>query len=253
MSSTSVVAIDIGNTSAHVAIGYRAEAKWQHILRFAPDPGRSADEWFSLFFAHASLSQPIEAVVCCSVVPAVTDPLLEAAERVWQVDPLLVTSLFDFSIELATDYPELTGTDRVVNANRAWVTCGGPVIVVDCGTATKVDAVTADGRFIGGSIAPGLMMGMTALATGTAQLSSVSPRYPESAIGSNTRDAILSGTIRGHARMIEGQIADMQTEIGKARSVILTGGAHPYLLSGLRTEVSAVPTLTLDGLKMLVD
>ena len=249
-----IVAIDIGNTSTHVALSNTRHAGWERILRFTPDPRRSADEWFSMLQPHFEQSaQPdsVERVICCSVVPAVTGYFLDAAERLWGRTPTVVTSVWPFAISIGTDHPELTGVDRLVNGNTAWLQLGGPAIVVDLGTATKIDAVNSDGTFLGGAIAPGIDLGMGALASGAAQLAKVTLSHPERTIGANTGDAIRSGVIRGHARMIEGLVRDMDAELGQSPSVILTGGAHPLVADQLELDVILEPTLTLDGLRLL--
>ncbi len=248
--SGQLVAIDIGNTNVHVGIGPAVGNGWTNVFQFPADSTLGIDDWTKLLAPYAADSSSI---VCSSVVPALTDPVLSAAQGLWGRPPLTITSMSKFSIVVATDQPGMTGADRSVNANTAWLTYGGPAIVIDSGTATKVDAVSADGRFLGGAIAPGLTMGIRALSGGTAQLPTVPLSYPESVIGTNTADALRSGVVRGHVRMIEGLVSDMRQEIGEPHAVVLTGGAHPALAPHLRFEVVVEPHLTLDGLRLLAE
>lgn len=249
-----LIAIDIGNTNVTMGFGARDGDRWTRIVHFHPDPNRTADEWVSILFPHLTL--PNDAgdpgtVMCCSVVPRVTPQLLQAVAQLTDIEPVVVTAATELSIVVGTDEPDRTGTDRLVNANTAYLSFGGPVIIIDTGTATKIEAVNAEGVLVGGVIAPGLGLGRDALAQRAAQLSSVPLEAPPSAIGANTSTAMQSGLVFGHAAMIEGLVRRVQSELGTCRAVVLTGGYHHLLEGELSSVTHVMPTLTLDGLRLL--
>jgi len=165
----------------------------------------------------------------------------------------MVSPALELGITVSTDQPLETGSDRVVNAAAAFAGYGGPVVVVDMGTATKIDAITADGRFIGGAIAPGLGLAMDALAQRAAQLYAVPLALPERAIGSNTFEAVQAGVVLGQLKLIESLVKQADQELGGARAVVLTGG-HANAIAGHTPVITTVrPNLTIDGLRLLAE
>jgi len=149
-----------------------------------------------------------------------------------------------------TRQPNETGVDRIANAVAGWTKFGGPLVIADLGTATKVDAVTADGIFLGGSIAPGIGLGMEALASRAARLYAVPLKVPEQTIGRDTIAAVQSGVVIGHVAAVEGLISRTQRELGAAGPVVLTGGDAGGIADALQVQgtVSREPLLTLDGI-----
>ncbi len=253
MSST-LIAIDIGNTSVTIGFGVRDADQWARIAHFHPDPDRTADEWVATLFPHLPLLDEADepgTVICCSVVPRVTSQLLAAISSLLGIEPVLVTSATPLSVVIGTEEPARTGTDRLVNANTAFQLFGGPAIIIDTGTATKIDAVSSEGIFVGGVIAPGLGLGRDALAQRAAQLSSVPLEAPPNVIGANTMAAVQSGVVFGHAAMIEGLVHRVRSELGGCQTVVLTGGYHLVLEYLLPSVTHVRPTLTLDGLRLL--
>jgi type III pantothenate kinase len=142
-----------------------------------------------------------------------------------------------------------TGTDRITNAVAVDALYGRPAIVVDFGTATKVDALDADGRFLGGAIATGLSLSMEALASRAARLYAVPIEVPADAIGRNTTSAIQAGVVLGHLKMVEGLVELARAELGGCRTVVLTGG-NGWLFSDREPLLGPYePNLTLEGLR----
>ncbi len=196
-------------------------------------------------------------ICCASVVPALTDALEAVATR--RERPLVVATAGTIPIPVRVDRPEQVGADRLVNALAAHRLHGSPAVVVDFGTATTFDCVAADGAYVGGAIAPGLELGLEALAARTAKLPRIELRAPDRAIGRDTISAMQSGTVFGYQALAAGLLARIRRELADANGVgpadvkaILTGGlsAAPWVraLDG----IDAIdPDLTLRGLAIL--
>jgi type III pantothenate kinase len=250
----SVVAIDIGNSNVQIGIGPLDLPEWSLLVRLTTAPTREVDDWHALLAPHLTrLAREIDspAVVGCSVVPSLTPKFRDLVERLWKAPLRLVTWQSRLAITVATDRPAETGADRIVNADAAYREFGGPVLVVDAGTATKIDAVTEDGRFIGGAIAPGLGASLEALTSRAAQLSNVPLEVPRAAAGSNTVTAMQAGVVLGHAAMVDGLVDQMRVELGEPRAIVLTGGFSRTLRECLQSPTVIRSTHTLDGLRAL--
>lgn len=249
-----ILAVDIGNSNVKLATGLAESAIWSNVVRVSADQQRTADEWHSLLATHFALAKMDECswrVVCCSVVPAIAFAF-EQYVRAYLTDELLfVNAAVSLGITVATTNPDETGADRIVNAASAWHSLRGPVIVVDAGTATKIDAVSATGALLGGAIAPGLGLSIESLARRAAQLSAVPLQTPRHVIGQNTVTAVQSGVVRGHISMIDGTVRAMQEELGADAPVLLTGGFSSLIASDITTPVDVRPNLTLDGLRII--
>lgn len=250
-----MLAIDVGNTNTKIALceplGVEVAATW----RISSIRDRMPDEWYailsSLLRTVDQHGDQVTAVAISSVVPTISTWLAEMCRRRMGVEPLLISTADDLGIEILTDNPGETGVDRVVNAVAAFAAFGGPVIVVDCGTATKIDVVSARGAFVGGAIAPGMALSLDALAGRAARLFAVSLDVPERAVGTNTVASIQSGVVLGYLSLCEGLIARIRTEIGEETTVVATGGAGSIVSESLPAITSYVPTLTLDGIRAI--
>ncbi len=187
----------------------------------------------------------------CSVVPAITRSLTEYIEQRFGLPPLLVSSQLPLGIDVATEQPLETGTDRLTNAVSVDALYGRPAIVVDFGTATKVDALDRDGRFLGGAIATGLGVSMDALASRAARLYAVPIDVPSQAIGRNTTTAIQAGVVLGHLKMVEGLVEMARQELGGCDIVVLTGGNGALFAEKSASLGPYEPNLTLDGLRVI--
>jgi type III pantothenate kinase len=254
-----LLAIDIGNTN--VTVGSFRNGALVAIRRTATDPHATADELelrlADLLRLDDAVFADVSAIAVASVVPALTDSVAAVAERLeW---PLLVATAGTVPIPIRVDRPAEVGADRLVNALAAARLVGGPAIVIDCGTATTFDCIAPDGAYVGGAIAPGLVLGLEALASRTAKLPRVELRAPDRAIGRDTVSAIQSGTVLGYTALVSGLLARLRRELADLAGVapsgvqtVLTGGLSnlPWA-SGLEGIDTIDPDLTLKGLAIL--
>jgi type III pantothenate kinase len=246
------LAIDVGNTNVHIGLAPDLEAPWLRTFRFSSSRDRTADEWHALLDVHFESLQCDDCdVVMCSVVPTITRSLTEFLRDRFGQPPMIVSTHLTLGIEVATDQPLETGADRITNAVAVQALYGRPAIVVDFGTATKVDALDREGRFLGGAIATGLALSMEALASRAARLYAVPIELPGGAIGRNTTTAIQAGVVLGHLKMVEGLVEMARQEMGGCDIVVLTGG-NGGLFAGRSPSLGPYePNLTLDGLRFI--
>jgi type III pantothenate kinase len=254
-----LLAVDIGNTN--VTIGLFRNGSLAATRRASTHPRATADELEHLLDALLRLDDAtfadVSAIACCSVVPALTASAEAVAMR--RERPFLVAAVGTVPIAIRVDRPSEVGPDRLVNALAAARIHGTPAIVADFGTATTIDCVAADGAFVGGAIAPGLELGLEALAARTAKLPRVELRAPDRAIGRDTVSAIQSGAILGYQALADGLIGRIRTELAEAAGrepgdvrVILTGGLSAEPWARTLAGVDAIdPDLTLKGLAIL--
>ncbi len=252
-----LLSVDVGNTSTVFGASQTDEksAGISHQWRLSSSRDRMPDEWFSLvspLFTAAGLERAsFWGMIVSSVVPSVTRSLVEFGRRYLELEPMVVSHSLDLGISILADVPSEVGTDRLVNAAFAYHLFGGPAIVVDLGTATKLEAVTAEGSYLGGVIAPGIGLTLDALASRAARLYSVELKVPPAAIGRNTVSAVQSGVVSGHVAMIEGMVERIRTELGGADHVVLTGGYSGSVAEALTCVTSYQPDLTLAGLRFI--
>lgn len=250
-----LLAIDVGNTN--MVFGVYKDKKLSATFRFATDKSRTADETglkIVQYFDFAGLDiKKVNDVVIASVVPEVTETLKISAEKYLSVRPMVAGEDLRVTIRNLYDHPEQTGIDRLINAASAVKKYKAPVIIVDMGTATTVDAVNARGEFMGGVIFPGIGILAASLSEKTAKLPRVEPSMPESIIGTSTEACIRSGVCYGYTGAIERIIADMKREMREDPKVVATGGLGSLVSScGLCVDVTD-ETLTLDGLFLLYE
>jgi len=223
-----LLAIEQGNTNTLFAVhdGESWIAQW----RAATESSRTADEyavWLSQLLAMSKLSLSVlDACIISSVVPQSVFNLRNLARRYLHTEPLVVGENAELGIEVRIDKPSEAGADRLVNAIGAHVAYPGDLIVVDSGTATTFDVVSADGGFEGGVITPGINLSMQALHDAAAKLPRVAIRRPSrnQVIGSDTVEAMQSGVFWGYISMIEGLVDRIKREWGKPMTVVGTGG-----------------------------
>lgn len=247
--------VDIGNTNTVFGLGDPGDETPVASWRLSSARDRTADEWFSLLAPLLSGEgiepQVIDGMILSSVVPAIGKAMIDFGRRYLDIEPLVVGPHLDLGICIDVDHPAEVGSDRLVNCAYAFSRFGGPLIVVDLGTATKIEAVTADGAYLGGVIAPGLGLSLDSLATRAARLYSVELQLPERAIGRNTVAAVQSGVVAGHLAMIEGMVARVARELGQPTHVVLTGGFSAPLATTSEVFTDYVPDLILRGLQFL--
>lgn len=247
--------VDVGNTNTVIGAAESSSDRPLASWRVASVRDRMPDEWAALLAELTRASglalDRFTGAIVASVVPAITRHLAQALRERAGLDPLLVSAGLDLGITLAVDTPAEVGADRLVNAAFAYHAYGGPTIVIDLGTATKIEAITAAGAYLGGVIAPGLGLTLDALASRAARLFAVELTAPPAAIGRNTVHAVQSGIVLGHAAMIEGMLARVRAEIGGANHIILTGGYAGAIGSLCPSVTDTRLELTLAGLAYL--
>jgi type III pantothenate kinase len=248
-----LLAIDIGNTKVAFGIfdGEKLRATWS----VATDIHKTADEYAVLLFnllPHEGLSVPdIDQVIICSVVPPLEPIFEQLSERYFGPHPLFVGPGVKTGVRICTDNPREVGADRVANAAAAHRLYGGPVIIIDFGTATTVDAVSKEGDYLGGAIAPGIGIAAEALFERAAKLPRIDLIAPEHAIGRNTVASMQSGVMFGYAGLIESLVSRICQELGCEARVIATGGLAGAIAKETRVVEEVNPHLTLIGLRFI--
>lgn len=252
-----LLALDIGNTNI-VAGVFRGD-ELEATFRYETVRRRGSDEQAlilkQLLELHQVSPEAIDGAILCSVVPQVTGAVSEATRVVTKATPLVVGDAnLKLGIRIQSDNPREVGADRIVNAIAARERAPAqPIVVVDFGTATTFDCISLAGDYVGGAIVPGVQVSLDALVTSAARLSKVDLVAPRRAIGKNTTHALQSGIIFGYAALVDGLVERIAREMDQPPRVFATGG-----LAGLIAEHAArieevVPSLTLDGLRILYD
>jgi type III pantothenate kinase len=251
-----LLAIDVGNSE--ITLGLFAGEDLERSWRIMTAPARSADEWAILLralFAQAGLDiTEVARSIVASVVPMTTEPLTDGVVDATGTVPVVVHA-GNLPIQLDVDEPQTVGADRMVNTLAASRLFGLDTIVVDFGTATTLDCITKDGRFLGGVIMPGLRTAGENLVRKAAKLSSTDLTPPEHAIGKRTEDCIRAGLVFGTADAVDGLVRRLKAEwpTREVPKVIATGGLAS-LVAKFSSEIEEVhPDLTLQGLRLASD
>ena len=249
-----LLAIEQGNTNTLFAVhdGKEWIAQW----RTATEAARTADEyavWLNQLLAMQSLKfADLGDCIISSVVPQSLFNLRNLSRRYLKVEPLVVGENAELGIEVRIEKPSEAGADRLVNALGGWLAHGGPLIVIDSGTATTFDVVGADGGLEGCAIAPGINLSMQALHIAAAKLPRVAIQRPARVIGKDTVQAMQSGVFWGYVALIEGLIARIRAEYDGPMKVVATGGVAS-LFEGATDAIDIFdPDLTLRGLLEIV-
>lgn len=238
-----LLAIDIGNTSVHAGVfeGNKLvkEKRWatERITEY-PD----IRDW-------VSGNQDIRDIIICSVVPRVSRLLKKWFPRAVFVD------YKNIGIKIKVKKPSEVGADRLVNALAAQKLYGGPAIIVDFGTATTFDVINTKGEYLGGAIAPGILLARDTLHSRTAKLPRIAVKAPRSVIGKSTVEAMRSGLVFGYVGMVEGMIKRLKTQYSHSHSklnTIATGGLAPLICRQTSAIDSVDPHLTLKGLRLIL-
>jgi type III pantothenate kinase len=267
-----LLAIDVGNTNTVLGI-FDGEEVIEH-WRIATVPDRTADEIAvvlsgllaqSAVFKDTAQSGPggmpadrIAGIALCSTVPSVLHEMREMCQRYYrEVPAVIVEPGVKTGIPVRMDNPKEVGSDRIVNALAAVHLFGGPAIVVDFGTSTNFDAVSARGEFVGGALAPGIEISVDALSRRAAQLLKVELTRPPRVIGKNTVEALQSGIVYGFAGQVEGIARRMARELAPADpdavTIIATGGLAPLVINEVSIIDAHEPWLTLIGLRLVFE
>ena len=250
-----LLCIDIGNTNIMLGL-YEGEELGPH-WRMATIHERMPDEFAIQLLAlldHVGITPAkITGVALASGVPGLTQRWCEVCRRYLDLEPMVVHSGMKTGLTILYDNPKAVGADRVVDAVAAYAFYGGPLIIVDFGTATTFEAITAAGEYLGGAIAPGVGVAADALAQRAARLPVVDIAQPPSPIGRNTVHSIQSGLFYGYVGLVEGMVARFKAELKTDAQVIGTGGLAPLFASATDVLDVIAPWLTLDGLRILYE
>ncbi|MDP2720157.1 MAG: type III pantothenate kinase [Dehalococcoidia bacterium] len=250
-----LLAIDIGNSNIVIGVfeGEELKATW----RVATAQHKMADEYSALILnlmPHKNVRPgDITEAIICSVVPSLVWTFEELCRSYFKVKPLIIEAGVKTGVRIAMDNPKEVGADRVVNAAAAHHLYGGPLIVIDFGTATTFDAVSEDGEYVGGAIAPGINISAEALFMRTAKLPQVELIAPKKAIGKNSITAIQSGIVFGYVGLIEGIVNRIKKELGSGTKVIATGGLIDTIIKETKVIDIIEKDLTLNGLRLIND
>jgi type III pantothenate kinase len=248
-----LLTIDVGNTNTVLGLHQGAELKahWRLTTRRE----QTADEYGILvrnLFATAAIDPArIEGVALASVVPPLTSVLVELSRHYLGHDPLVVEPGVRTGMPILYEPPGDVGADRIVNGVAALAAYGGPVIVVDFGTATTFDVITRKGEYVGGVICPGIGISADALFQRAARLPRVDVRNPGRVVGRSTVGSIQAGLYFGYAAMVEGLIVRIRAELAEPARVVATGGLAETLAGDIPSIEKVDPTLTLDGLRLI--
>jgi type III pantothenate kinase len=251
-----LLAIDVGNTN--IVCGLFDGTVLRESWRLATDRGKTADEYGvfirSLFQSAGVQTSDVGAVVLASVVPPLTPIMRHLIDRMFHQRPLLVSVALKTGMTWQVESPSEMGADRIADCVGGYMKYGGPCIVVDLGTATTFNFVSADGRYLGGSIAPGLLNASESLFIKTAKLPRIELERPATSLGTDTITQMQVGVVWGEVFMVDGMIQRMRADSGVSDArVIVTGGLSSVVVPGLETPCIYDPNLTLDGLRILFD
>lgn len=248
-----LLAIDVGNSN--ITLGLYQDKEITHARRLATAHERMPDEYglqLTGLLQHVGCApRDIDAVVLASVVPPLTGTIVEACSRYLGHEPMIIDAGIKTGISIRYEDPKAVGADRIAGAVAARHFYGGPACVIDFGTATTFDALSREGHYLGGAIAPGIGIAAEALFRRTAKLPRVDLARPPAAIGRNTVTAIQSGLLFGYVGMVEGMVARFRTELGHDMRVVATGGLAEIIVAETQVIDHVAPWLTLDGLRLI--
>ncbi|MBN2258418.1 MAG: type III pantothenate kinase [Anaerolineaceae bacterium] len=250
-----LLCMNIGNTNISIGIfnGENLVSKWRLATDYESMPDEYALKLLGLIEHTDQNVKDIDQVVISSVVPPLTGRWVEVAERYLGQKPFHIDHESVKSIKVAYHTPEAVGADRLANAVAVNHHYGLPACIVDFGTATTFDAVSKDGEYLGGAIAPGMRIASEALFARTAKLPKTEIVRPPTAIGRNTTHAIQSGIFFGYVGLVEGIVNRFKSELGPGTHVIGTGGGVDLIASGTKLIDEVAPWLTLEGIRLIFE
>jgi type III pantothenate kinase len=250
-----LLAIDVGNT--HTVLGLFESDRLVHDFRIETAKGRTVDEYHVLLHSLLSVAElsraEVTTSILSSVVPTLNDTLVEAVDRAFDHQLMVVGPGTRTGMPILYDNPREVGADRIVNAVAAYERFRSSLIVVDFGTATTFDCISAKGEYLGGCIAPGIQISANALFSRAARLPRVEIALPPKVVGRNTVHSMQSGIVYGYVSLVDGLVARIREEIGDADAVVATGGLAPLIETESQTIDAVEEYLTLEGLRILFE
>ncbi len=250
-----LLVVDVGNTNTVLGVYDRSSRQPVATARMSTRRDRMPDEWYAILAPVLSSvdidPRRISAMVISSVVPNVTRWLTAMGRERLDVDPIVIG--IDLDLGIAIDYPNPAeiGADRLVNSIAAVHKYGAPLIAIDFGTAINFDIVDHRGAYIGGALAPGLVVALDAMVSRAARLFTVELAMPTTAIGTTTTHAIQSGVVLGYLSLIEGMIVRIRDEMEGDPKVIITGGYGDIFAEASPLIHAFEPDLTIEGLRLV--
>lgn len=248
-----LLAIDIGNTN--IVLGVIEDNQILFKARIATDRLRTSDQYgveiLNMLEVFGAKREQIDDCIISSVVPPVFNSVRTGVMKVIGKQPMVVGPGLKTGLNIQMDVPSQVGSDRIVIAVAALAEYTAPLILMDLGTATTIEVVEPENRYIGGVIVPGVKVSLDALTSHTAQLPGISLDQPRQVIGKNTVDCMRSGIMYGTAGMLDGLIDRMEEELGHSARIIATGGMAQFIAPLCRHEIELDKDLLLKGLNIL--
>jgi len=250
-----LLVVDVGNTNTVFGLFPVDEPNIVATARMSTRRDRMPDEWYAILApvlesVHVTPDHLTDMVIS-SVVPSVTRWLTAMSEERLGIEPMIVTVDLDLGIGIDYPQPREIGADRLVNSLAAYTKYGGPLISIDFGTAINFDVVDVNGNYIGGALAPGLIVALEAMTARAARLFTVDLVTPDRAIARSTTEAIQSGMMLGYLSLIEGMIVRMKAELEGYPTVIVTGGYSEIFANASPMIDHFEPDLTIEGLRLI--
>ena len=248
-----LLVIDVGNTN--IVYGLFDGTNLLHQFRVESGRGRTSDEYAvtlrELLAMHDVRPGDVHAAILASVVPSLTEPMVDLVKRAFGLEALVVGPGIRTGMSILYENPREVGADRIVNAVAAFERARGGVIVVDFGTATTFDCVTPKGEYLGGVICPGIQISADALFARAAKLPKVEIAKPPRVVGRNTLHSMQSGIVYGYVGLVDGLVDRLKDELGYPCAVMATGGLARLIAPLTRTVQEVDDVLTLVGLRIL--
>jgi type III pantothenate kinase len=247
------LAVDVGNTNITLGVyqGEELVSAWRLGTAQERMPDEYGLQFLGLLQHEGYQFSDITGSALASVVPPLTPTILKALDVYLGVKPLTVDAGVKTGVRIRYEDPKAVGADRVADAVAVMTHFGGPACVVDFGTATTFNAISEDGDYLGGAIAPGIRIAADALFHHTAKLTRVDLVRPPSVIGRNTVHALQSGMLYGYVGLVEGMVARFRKELGPDMKVVATGGLAPIIAQETDVLQHLEPWLTLEGLRLI--
>jgi type III pantothenate kinase len=250
-----LIVVDIGNTN--IVLGLYDGTQLLHTFRISSVRTRTADEYGIMLYQLAQQRHidvtAIEGAIVASVVPPLTETMTNALRLTFAREPLVVGPGLKTGMSILYENPREVGADRIVNAVAGYERVKGPLIVVDFGTATTFDCVSAAGEYLGGVIVPGILVSLDGLLASAAKLTRIEVAEPPRVLGRNTTHALQSGIIFGYASLVDGLIEKLTAELGAPMTVFATGGLAPLVAKHTKLMHDVHPNLTLEGLRLIYE